>query len=170
MRIALGHKSRVGKDTFADYVARKYSLPTFAFSDKLYEVTAAVQGALGVPIRKDPALLQLLGTVLREHYGSYVWIDSLSNRMGSAPAIVTDMRLPNEMQFLKDHGFVTIKITRRNRPIDRDPTHISETALDDAEFDYEISNDGTIDEFHAKIDDLMDTISEIYDICGPDTY
>ena len=74
--------------------------------------------------------------------------------------IITDTRFPNELQAVKDNGGLTIKIVRpkerelilRNASsiIDTrktlEPKHKSETVLDNAEFDYVILNNGTIED------------------------
>ena len=90
--------------------------------------------------------------------------------------IITDTRFPNELQAVKDNGGLTIKIVRpkerelvlrnANTLIDTrktlEPKHKSETALDNATFDYTIENDGTLDELIDKIRDLLITLKLIY--------
>lgn len=116
-------------------------------------------------------LLQLIGTDLfRDQLHPQIWANSLMNQyqetedyVGGAghtgyptysyPSwIITDMRFPNEFTAVKQRGGITIRVNRNNgtRAIDVNP-HPSETALDNATFDYEIENDGTIDELIEKI-------------------
>ena len=74
--------------------------------------------------------------------------------------IITDTRFPNELQAVKDKGGINIRV---NRPKERElilrnassiidtrktlePEHKSETVLDNAEFDYVILNNGTIED------------------------
>lgn len=74
--------------------------------------------------------------------------------------IITDTRFPNEHQAVKDKGGINIRV---NRPKERElilrnatsiidtrktlePKHKSETALDNATFDYVILNNGTIED------------------------
>jgi hypothetical protein len=69
--------------------------------------------------------------------------------------IITDMRFPNEMQAVKANGGITIRVVRpsdKEIPLD---LHPSETALDDAEFDYEIINDGTIEDLKEKVEGII---------------
>ena len=90
--------------------------------------------------------------------------------------IITDTRFPNELQAVKDKGGINIRV---NRPKERElilrnatsiidtrktlePKHKSETALDNATFDYTIENDGTLDELINKIRDLLITLKLIY--------
>jgi hypothetical protein len=93
--------------------------------------------------------------------------------------IITDMRFPNEIAAVELRGGITIRVNRvsdikvqhsgkeddftiekfdKNNPkhVDlkagQDKTlHPSETALDDAKFDYVIENDGTLDELVEKV-------------------
>lgn len=166
LKIALGNKARVGKDTFADIVAETHAARRFMFSQYIKSIAEHTQAVLGVPISKDPTLLQKLGTLLREHYSDDVFANSLIDQIKEYCAsypndiiLVTDMREPIEMRMLKEVGFVTIKITRENRVIDRDPNHSSEIALDNAQFDYHLTNDGTVDEFRTKVNELIDKLS-----------
>lgn len=70
--------------------------------------------------------------------------------------IITDMRFPNEFDAVKKRGGITIRVTRHNHPNDLQPsTHPSETALDTHTFDYEIINDGTIEELINKVSDIL---------------
>jgi len=87
--------------------------------------------------------------------------------------IITDMRFPNEMEAVKQRDGITIRVTRKLKIGGEDygytyvdvkqavkdgiiaPEHPSETALDDAEFDYEIINDGTIDDLVEKVREIL---------------
>jgi hypothetical protein len=95
--------------------------------------------------------------------------------------IITDMRFSNELQAVKDRGGVLIRLERfsdilRHRageePIrekfdplneqhlalylgDLQRQHPSETALDNAEFDYIIDNNGTIEELVEKVREIL---------------
>jgi hypothetical protein len=65
---------------------------------------------------------------------------------------ITDMRFPNEKEAVKEKGGITIKVVRPGTVIGNHP---SETALDDAEFDYEIINDGTIEDLIEKVKEIL---------------
>ena len=80
--------------------------------------------------------------------------------------IITDMRFPNELKAVKDRGGITIRV---NKPKEREMffmnahitidtrkiEHPSETALDDAKFDYEIINDGSMEELVKKVKEIL---------------
>lgn len=165
LRLALGHQARVGKDTFAEHVGSIMEVQQLTFATDLKTIATNVQTTLNKPIEKDPLLLQKLGTLFREHYGDDVFTKTVVRRILDAEhanpdinIIITDMREPVEKRTLEAMGFQTVKITRADRPIDRNPNHSSEIALADATFDYIIDNDGTIEEFRKNIDVLISNI------------
>lgn len=73
--------------------------------------------------------------------------------------IITDMRFPNEMESVKDKGGITIRVIRpvHALPQENNATqlHPSETALDNAEFDYVIENDGSFDDLILKVKNIL---------------
>ena len=126
--------------------------------------------------------LQRLGTeAMRDGLHTNVWVNALfadykdvyigswgqGNHMYEKPKwIITDMRFPNEMEAVVEKGGLTIRVVRpkpremflmnATTIIDtRIPEHPSETALDDARFDYEIINDGTIKELAEKVQIIL---------------
>lgn len=77
--------------------------------------------------------------------------------------LITDLRFPNELQAVKDRGGITIRVNRLNSTNQdghtyinkKDRTHPSELALDNAEFDYVIDNNGTIEELVIKVKEIL---------------
>jgi hypothetical protein len=96
--------------------------------------------------------------------------------------IITDMRFPNEMEAVEEKSGITIRVVRYPKTVEVsrgpqdietipfDPTnqkhmslwkgdssrlHASETALDNTEFDYEIINDGTIEDLVEKVREIL---------------
>jgi hypothetical protein len=117
-------------------------------------------------------LLQKLGTeAMRDGLHENVWVNALfadykaieripEKRMSIMPNwIITDMRFPNEMKAILEKSGITIRVVRdyalRGGPEDPKNIHPSETALDDAKFDYEIINDGTIEDLIEKVKEIL---------------
>lgn len=81
--------------------------------------------------------------------------------------IISDMRFPNELQSVKNRKGITIRINRNKNFVDKvnkaientggylPKEHESEIALDDAEFDYVIDNNGLIDELIEKVKEIL---------------
>lgn len=63
--------------------------------------------------------------------------------------IISDLRMKNEYEAVKKYGGITVRIN--NPRIISTDTHISETDLDDTEFDYYLENSGTIEELIEKV-------------------
>lgn len=118
-------------------------------------------------------LLQKLGTeAMRDGLHENVWVNALFSdyvpvvkewdEFGNDTLVeypswcITDMRFPNEMEAVKQKGGITIRVVRDNgtRAIDTNP-HPSETALDNAKFDYEIINEGTIEDLVEKVREIL---------------
>jgi len=78
--------------------------------------------------------------------------------------IITDMRFPNEMEAVKERKGITIRVVRphgytnphtgeyKEMPLSY---HSSETALDDSKFDYEIINNGEIEDLVEKVKEIL---------------
>lgn len=74
--------------------------------------------------------------------------------------IITDMRFPNEMEAVEQRKGITIRVTRPDFLSFEAMLHPSETALDDAKFDYEIINDGSLEDLVEKVKHIL-TIEKI---------
>jgi hypothetical protein len=69
--------------------------------------------------------------------------------------IITDMRFPNELKAVKDRNGISIRVKRYDLIFTTPNEHISETALDNVEFDYVIDNDSTIEELINKVKEIL---------------
>ena len=159
-RLAFGNKSRVGKDESATYLKKKYEAKEVRFASALYDCQNLVLERLGLPLVKNPQLLQLLGEGCRGIFGRDIWLTQALSQINSIDGsiVVPDLRHKNEALALKSLGFTVVKINRRDRPIDRDPHHISEVDLDDFPFDVTIDNNGTLEELYEKLERLVSSI------------
>lgn len=150
--IGLGHKARHGKDTAAAaIIAAIPGAMRFSFADDLYAVARVLYGMT----TKDAPLLQRIGVDYRDVKGPDVWVKAVYAKILDAKprlAIITDVRFPNEMAFVKALGGATVKVTRltadcREPYVDpsRPATHISECALDGANWDLHLTaRDGDV--------------------------
>lgn len=144
--LGLGHKARHGKDTCAQAMveAAPADVVRIGFADALYDYCRIEHQMQD----KDPALLQRVGVEMRQR-NPYAWINAVYWKiMDRKPKVVVipDVRFANEAEFIKALGGITIKVERRDaddvvyQATDRDPGHISETALDDYSWDLTITN------------------------------
>ena len=110
-------------------------------------------------------ILQMVGTEFGRTLHPSIWVNSLMREYFCVQAdlapngidcpnwIITDMRFLNEMEAVKKRGGITIRVNR-NLEESKDQ-HESETELDNAEFDYVINNDGTIEELIEKVREIL---------------
>jgi hypothetical protein len=102
-------------------------------------------------------LLQRLGTEAgRDILGENIWVDTAFARADSSDIVITDVRFPNEFEAVRSRGGITVRIDRpgygpRN-------SHASETSLDDAEFDYYINNNGTLQALSDTVVTLLTAV------------
>lgn len=112
-------------------------------------------------------LLQKLGTeAMRNGLHQNVWVNALfadykrpkMSEPNPSNWIITDVRFPNELEAINDVNGLTIRVVRPQiETANFKSQHPSETALDDAEFDYEIINDGSIDDLIEKVRQILIT-------------
>jgi len=152
LRIAFGYQSRVGKDTACLLLQQKYGGNIYNFSKSLYDILYHAQSICGFPKEKDPKFLQWVGTEWARSKDPNVWINkTFENIDWSNNCFISDLRFKNEMDYLSKNGFITIKIIRDDRPIDRNPLHQSENDLNSADWDYTIINNGSISDLEQKL-------------------
>jgi hypothetical protein len=165
MRIAFGHKSRSGKDTCADYIIKRYGGTKLNIAAPVYAISFSIQQVLNLPVgQKEPPLLQYIGEGMRNIYGKDIWVRQLGPKIEHQGAgehlIVADLRYSNEAEYLRAKGFTLVNIRRPNRPIDRDPSHISENDLNEYDFDFTIINDGTLGELYEEVEHLVADVNQ----------
>jgi hypothetical protein len=162
--VAFGHKARHGKDTavkaIIDKFGSQYDIRRYSFADGIKrELEGLNQFEIcwrnGIKFDSDPdmtdplcpkgkqsALLQYWGQMKREEDPFY-WVNKLRASIAADQpqiALISDMRALNELLYVKSMRGYTVKVTRQGFvDLSRDPNHVSETALDRVEFDYEIS-------------------------------
>lgn len=163
--IVLLGKAGAGKTTCADMLVdefpcgyRRYSIaaPLKDIATKIWGTEALTDRgklqSLGVAVRgiDEDAWIRLCAQKIERETTRPEYLDG-SHYLGGA-AVVDDCRFPNELQYLKGLGFVSVRvIAGRNRRLARlqangklqdeaQLDHESETALDDVATDYVIDN------------------------------
>lgn len=91
-------------------------------------------------------ILQYMGTEAgREIHGVNLWTEAIwKDLYGSAqPTVITDVRFPNEVDFIRNMGGVVVRLTRESQGLATGNTHASEAQVDGLDVDLEIVNDST---------------------------
>jgi hypothetical protein len=99
-------------------------------------------------------LLQVIGTGFRDLIDKDVWVKIVEEKYKnslSQHVVITDVRFPNEVEMINNHGFV-IGIKRKGFNGD---AHISERALDDVALPYIINNDGDMTDLKMQMFEFM---------------
>lgn len=128
------------------------------------------------------SILQLWGTdVCRNHFHQDIWVASVENqlRQSKDDIVITDCRFANEVNAIKEAGGITCRVERGPRPdwyndaanANKGPSHIgwsigreklsklkvhaSEYSSVGLAYDHYIDNNGSIDDLHKKISQLL---------------
>jgi hypothetical protein len=167
-------RQRAGKDTAADYLVEHYGFEKGQLARPVYEIARQVFGMQG----KDRGLLIQIGVKMREIdplvFPKALWRRALGVEAqaevdagkAALPAdmrlVITDARFANEWDFFKSRGGVALRIkasqqVRSQRSgyhleYENDPT---ETQLDTAAADYVITNEGSLADCYAALDEFM---------------
>ena len=160
--VGFGNRARHGKDTAGEAVVAYFEKERARFI-KHYGMTAPglppvaklykFAGALYAECRelhgmteKDAPLLQKVGMDRRAENENY-WVDQVAAAVDKDKpgiAVLTDVRFPNEAQFVRDRNGILVNVSRLTalgQPYvsgDRPADHPSETALDGYRWDYHI--------------------------------
>jgi hypothetical protein len=189
LRIGITGHARAGKDTAAKIIQERYGLMHINFADelkadliKLDPIVDAHGTRLSNALRyfggdlevvkgyypEWRELCQRYGTQVRRAEESEVWVrrlvdkvfETMYNKGGLIPGyVVGDLRFPNEREDIFWNA--VIRVTRPGRGPAND--HEAESYIDTMEVDYEIANDGTLEEFEQKVLDVMELIDRSRD-------
>jgi len=181
MIIGLTGAAGSGKDTVGAFLIKEYKFERRAFADPLKRSVAAL---FDIPFSQVDELkntgatvqlsdikagqrgtftwrefLQRYGTEAhRDIFEQDFWLDAtlpVGPFYGGRAIVVTDVRFANEVERIKMLGGHVIRISRP--PFERLP-HRSEQELLLMQVDYDIVNDGTIEELYEKVDEVIGAV------------
>jgi len=128
--IGITGKARAGKDELARAIVRvAIGAERFAYSDAV----AAVARAGHMMERRDPSVLQFIGTLYRQANAT-TWLRCLHGAIEDrrpAIAVITGLRYQNEVDLVRDLGGIVVGVERPGAPAlaDRDPQHEVESHI-----------------------------------------
>jgi dephospho-CoA kinase len=177
VKIALTGKLRAGKDEVAQHLYIRHGFDRGAFGDALKRNAHAVFPWISDGT-KPRALYQTYGQLMRE-IDPDVWIKHAERAVNGAidfrvntgaervGIVLTDVRQQNEVAWCRENGFTLIRVTapdevRIARAIEagddftvHDLAHETELAIDGFAVDYEIVNDGSVDDLKRQVDAII---------------
>jgi len=141
-----------GKDTAARGLV-KLGYRRLAFADELKSL-AFYFGWDGEKDEDGRKLLQELGMAARR-YNARFWIQCLNKQIVrerlKEPFVFTDVRFQNEADYVRSIYGIIVRIVRPGQIADE---HESELNQSQIVADYEVVNDGSIEDLHKKIAEL----------------
>ncbi len=174
--IFLSGKMGTGKDTLANILQNKHGFKVYHFSDKLKDILRQA-GWDGEKDEKGRRLLQDVGNALRR-YNPDTWVNITFNKMLTDVGeehydriCIADWRYKNEYYVFKDKcsqlwpntKYLTVRIIRNscyaseyNQALLED---ISETDLDDFDFDMIIYNTDSIKQLEKEACNIIEKLS-----------
>lgn len=113
---------RSGKDTIADYLIQQHGYMRFGFAQALKEEVARGVGCTPKELNEEPLrsqvrpVLQIWGTEFRRGQDPDYWIRQADQKISrhrsrvGMPIVFNDVRFLNEIQLLRERGFIIIKV------------------------------------------------------------
>jgi hypothetical protein len=131
---------------------------------------------LGITDFSPRLALQLMGTdVMRNHFHPDMWFLTVKNRIRKNPnqhVVISDVRFPNEIKFIKEQNGILIKINRGPTPVwyetailankgnslakeamtkTYSDAHFSEWAWVGSDIDFELDNNSTLEHLNSQV-------------------
>ena len=175
--IGLSGYASAGKDSVAQILVEKFGYKRMAFADAirdiLYTLDPLTNNGLhlrtvvddyGWDLAKQDneirRLLQVLGTeVGRNVFGDDVWVDVLISKLEPMDKVViTDVRFPNEARELHNLAGEIWRVNREG--VSAINEHVSESQMDEYNFDKIIDNNGSLEDLEHAIVELIEANNE----------
>ena len=164
MRICFLAPSGYGKSTAIEILKKHFNVTNIKIAEPMYELQKEFYDKLGYDIgdRQDGELLQFYGNKIRKENSEYLLRTFASKiNLVKDTIILNDDCRPPDYEFLKELGFIFIKINGYKR----DRNDISEVDSknkvewqSEIPYDYEIDNYTTIEEYEQNLMNLFNKL------------
>jgi len=164
MLIGLVGKLQSGKTSVANIIKEiKPSIVKVSFADLLKEMVfnaglCTKEELWGEKTAFSRLMLQKIGTeIIRKQVSENFWVDAMEKEIKLySNVIIDDVRFLNEAEMVKSFDGTLLKITRPDIIREgNENNHLSETEQDSIYFNYEIINDGSLNDLKDKSIDLL---------------
>jgi hypothetical protein len=165
-----------GKDTVGSYLIENKNFKKFSFAEPIKDVSKLLFGfndeqvngkekeTIDVKWNVTPrTIMQFIGTEMFRkmmpqvipNIGEDFWVTLTMNKVNEYKnnVVITDVRFDNEIAAIRKNGGKIIRVVRPG--IKSTSTHESEINILNLKVDYEVINDGTIEELYQKISKIM---------------
>lgn len=183
--IAFCGPQRHGKTTAAEYLKSRYSFNRLTFAAPVKEIADMLFGEMQHLPRNEPVpffphqtpveIWQKLGTEAIRSLWPDAWVNKAERttvewklehaawkKPGTGPLRVVndDLRFPNEVAWVKGKGGVIVRVRdpRKDVAVLGVAGHESERYRDEIPADVELVNDGSLEDYYQKIDELVQKV------------
>ena len=167
---------RSGKDTIADYLIENYEYTRFGFAQALKEEVARGVGCTTEELNEEPLrsqvrpVLQIWGTEFRRGQDPDYWTDQAAHKINrhqsriDRPIVFNDVRFQNEIDMLRDSGFLIIKIDMSVEDVlAYQEAHGEERAVTLARLEHASEREWQAAEFDVVIPSVRGNMQGLYD-------
>jgi dephospho-CoA kinase len=180
VKIALTGKMRAGKDEAANHLYIRHGFDKVAFGNAMKRCAHEAFPWVS-EFSKPRSLYQNYAQAMRQ-IDPDVWIKHAERAVKGAidfnvntgaekvGVVISDLRQPNEYEWARANGFTIIRVTAPDEDrlfraklagdsfTEADLEHETESHIDGFTVDYEIHNDGSVDELKAQVDAILEAI------------
>ena len=170
MIIGLSGYAQSGKDSVAKILVDNYNFERIGFADALKDIALSINPIMengyslsreikefGWDITKNARtearrFLQELGTTLRDKVDKDIWVNIAMKKVAEYnDVVISDVRFQNEADAIRKAGGQIWRVERPN--IHAVNSHVSESDMDEWDFDAYVHNDGNLDnlDFAVKL-------------------
>jgi len=161
IRIALVGKQRVGKSTVAKFLMEEYDFFEKPLAKPIYKLAEEFFGMK----EKDRELLINIGEKFRE-IDRDVWLKYMWKHSNNIPRVVVpDVRMLHEYKYLKERGFIFIKIkanyeirSEREGYVKEAESSRTEKEVNEIPADYTIFNVSTLSYLYHQVSLIMESL------------
>jgi hypothetical protein len=172
MLVGIAGPARAGKNEAAKaLIYSNYDFVEYSFAAPMRQFMISILGLSGLEeldlIKENPHPLlggktprfamQTLGTEWgRKMLSDSLWVDICINKaLKMQHAVISDLRFDNEALAIVNNGGFIIRVNRPGIKI-AESSHSSEAGIDDKYVSYEVVNDGSLQEYHSKIINIVE--------------
>ena len=166
MIIGIAGNKRHGKDTIGNYLIEKYGFEKISFAQPIKDIIKMLFNFSDEQLNGDLKevidenwnfsprfIMQFIGSSFRNNIQDDIWIKILENKIkNDKKYVITDLRYVNENEFINRNNGIKIRVKRN---ILSNDTHESEQYVNMLDVDYEIDNNGTLEELYEKVDKIL---------------
>ncbi|MCS0827421.1 hypothetical protein NX029_26255 [Cytobacillus firmus] len=177
IKIAVAGEIRSGKDSFCNYISGKtYRMEKLYFAEGIERIIRDYFPEAFEGNNKPRKYYQEIGQFMRT-LNPDVWVNQVADRYEYLSRwrnvqnfICTDLRQPNEYEWLKANGFTVVKVEAEPEiRIERMKAsgdsfdmnalvHPVEMQIRNLPYDYLVTNNGTLEELHQQADYILNEL------------